>query len=677
MIAATNIGLLKILIGADAKGVVSGVKDAEGALGKLEAGVTRGSMVLAKMAVAATLAGAALVVGLTNSSLDTIDAQSKLARQLGGSVEAVQALERHADLAGISKEELTKATDKLNRKLGEAIRDGYAPTADALKRIGLNAKDLSKLDIDERMAAIADAVKAAGLNAQQTADLLGQLGIRSGKIFSLIEDGGAAIRSARDDVRLFGVAVSSFDARNIERANDAWTVFGLATRGIGNQLAVELAPLIETVATRFRQAVTEAGGMGEVVAPAVLKVVYAVGVLNREIHQTRLDFDEAAKGGIDFFDTIAGAIPRAIEALTRGAVTAADLGFEPIKNNFGKLRAEIGDAPDPQQWVEWFKTIQVQARVAGITIASIRDAMNGPRGNAADVDGLASRERESLAKRLLSLRESLASEDVALGVHREKQLKDIAEFEKNRLIDGAAADALRLQAEEKYQLARTALIQSKLEDGILTEDEVLARKFAKQLEDLRLFEENKTLTVAAAEEIRSKLIQQNAINQAQIQAKSWSGIASIVDTAMGQISGIVADEGEKGFTIMKGIAAATALVKGYEAAVSAYAFGAKIGGPPLGAVMAGVAIAGTAAYIAKLSGVGSGGGGSAPAASASSGGGSIAASADGGSGGEASVSRTLVVDGLGSDKRYSAEEIRTLIRSIEEYRNDGDMVVVR
>jgi uncharacterized protein with PIN domain len=245
------VGNLVVRIGADTGGLTRGAKQAETTMQRMSNEAGKAAASLAKIGAAAIAAGSAITIGLVKSSLSAVDAQAKLAQQLGGTTSAVQTLERAADLAGVSKGALTGAVQRLNQTLGEVERKGAGPAKDALDRLGLSARELSAMDVDKRMGAIAQAMQNAGMSAQQQADALRQLGIRQSEIINLMQDGSAAFDNARHDVERFGVALTQIESKQIEQANDAMSVFGLATKGIANQLTVQFAPVLKAISDEF------------------------------------------------------------------------------------------------------------------------------------------------------------------------------------------------------------------------------------------------------------------------------------------------------------------------------------------------------------------------------------------------------------------------------------------
>jgi hypothetical protein len=261
----STVGSIAVRIGADDAELQAALKRANRSLSQLGSQMRTGVNTAAKYGAALAAVGVATVGALVTNGLKAVDTQAKLARQLGGTTAAVQSLERAADLAGISQGALTSAMGNFNARLGEAQR-GTGEAAKSLQRLGLDAKELAALDVDERMAVVADRMKEMGLSSQQVSDELRQLGIRNKEVAVLMLDGGDAIRKARDDVEGFGIAVSDVDAAQIEAANDAMTSIKAAVQGVSNQLAVQLAPFIEEVGKRFGDAAKETGGFrGEII----------------------------------------------------------------------------------------------------------------------------------------------------------------------------------------------------------------------------------------------------------------------------------------------------------------------------------------------------------------------------------------------------------------------------
>jgi len=229
---------IKVKIGADTKDLDNGIKGVEGRL----ATFARAGAAAAATAVAALAAG---MVALTKRSMAEIDAQAKLAQSLGTTVASMQTLQRAGELAGVSMSGIQQATSDLTRRLSQAA-SGTGPVADALDRLNLSAAALAQVPLDQRIMQINEALDQF-IPATERAAVAGQLFGEEGSLaMSRIDT--ATLRQATEDVYRFGVVTSELDADNIETANDAVSRLGLVMQGMGNIVAAEVAPAIETLA---------------------------------------------------------------------------------------------------------------------------------------------------------------------------------------------------------------------------------------------------------------------------------------------------------------------------------------------------------------------------------------------------------------------------------------------
>jgi|GEM_PF-1166601 len=302
-----NIGNLKVSIGADTKDLARGIGRAKA----MVQGFARVSKVAAGVAAASFAAATAGLSAMTKGGLSYVDAQAKMARSVDGTIDGLRALQIAGGYAGASVEQVNGAVQMMGKRLAEAAREGKGPAADALKLLGLNAQELMKLDVDERVGAIADRINSMGMSAQDAAGILREFGIRSNEMALVMLQGSGAIRSAREEVQRFGISLSSEAAAGVESANDALSKISFVMEGLRNQLAVGLAPLLERLAVDFQKA-SVAGG------PLQSAVTRLVGAFS-DLAEAVLDpaFAEAA---VLFGTTIA----KAVGGLARVMVTLAE-----------------------------------------------------------------------------------------------------------------------------------------------------------------------------------------------------------------------------------------------------------------------------------------------------------------------------------------------------------------
>ena len=206
--------------------------------------------------------------------------------------------------------------------------------------------------------------------------------------------------------------------------------------------------------------------------------------------------------------------------------------------------------------------------------------------------------------------------------------------------------------------------QTELENLQLRRDEELIslEEYNALLEEAALGHED-TMTTIAAEAAAARLALKKRAAESEV-------------TLFKTLQSTMASMGEAGsraaFNIHKALAISSALMSAKEAVVGAYAKGAKIGGPALGAAFAAAAVAATASQIASIRSQSFGGGGSVSAGGGGGGGGA--------SGGSDSVQaptaeaapaakQTVTISLQG--EVFGAKQVRELIEKINDATKNG------
>lgn len=115
---------------------------------------------------------AAIGTGITTPFLgaakvfaDTGEAMGRMANRTGETVENLSALKFAAEQSGVEFDDLIGAAEELNIRLGEAAREGTGPLAETFAKLGLDAQELIKLPLTERLKTIGSALNSLGDNA--------------------------------------------------------------------------------------------------------------------------------------------------------------------------------------------------------------------------------------------------------------------------------------------------------------------------------------------------------------------------------------------------------------------------------------------------------------------------------------------------------------------------------
>lgn len=176
----------------------------------------------------------------------------------------------------------------------------------------------------------------------------------------------------------------------------------------------------------------------------------------------------------------------------------------------------------------------------------------------------------------------------------------------------------------------------------------------------RLLEEEEARHMDALNGIRhsglqglNKLIHDSYGDQA---ADVASGLKSMLQS--------MSSHSKAAFKLNKGLSLADAIVKGYDAATAAWAYGMKVGGPPAAAAFAGASVAKTGAQIAAIKGTQFGGSGSV------SGGGATSTATTTPTVADTQENRIVSINLSGGDL-YSGAQVRDLIGAINEELDAG------
>lgn len=616
--ASAVIGALRVNLSADTAEFKRNMTEAERIAYRFgnSIGSSIRKQVLGFGAAVAAAAGPAALGLLIKSSIDTVSAQVDLANRVGASVAAIQTLQHAAELSGASNEALAKTLGTLNARLGEAAREGAGPAYEAIQRLGLSIRELSQMDADERIITLSDRMKELNYTTQQQASTLRDFGVRNQEIINLFQEGSQAIADSRKELEGWGVLLSDVDASKVEQAGDAWDKMWTILQGVGNQIAVRLAPLIVALSNYLGDAATEAKGFGGAIDKAIVFGIRLVAGFNREIYNLRIMVDEAIADFLNLWDAIAGAPPNLLAKIFGGE--ASDYGFEPINKAYGNLRKTLEIPASDAQWIVWFNNLRKQMDEAAATGKKVPHSVVG------DEDEMTERFQKQMEKfneqqleKLDALKTALMTETEAEMANYQERLMQLDSFHKQRLVSDQEYASLRAKVEQDH-----------------------AEKI---------------------KEINDDIAKDNE-RAAQRQREGWFSVANDIGSALESI-----------FGESKAIALAQAIINTAQAITRSLA---EYGATPLGLAAAAAAAAAGAAQIATITRTtksSKGGGGSAnfvtptvPASSRASNGSSAAPGSQ----------QTLFVRGLSASQLLSGEVVREFAQKLIDYQADGGKVVL-
>lgn len=258
------------------------------------------------------LAGAAGFGLLIKSSMQSIDTLGKTASKLGITTQALQKLRFASELAGVETRTVDMAVQRFTRRLSEAA-NGTGEAKDALKELGLNAKELTKQPLEKQMLELASAFESVE-NSGDKVRLAFKLFDSEGVAFiNTLQGGKEALQEMFNEVDDLGVVLSSSAVKGVEEANDSFTRLMSLFKGVRDSVVGALAPafqkLTDIIRDRIVQALDEAGGIREFAQRLALDTIN----LFQKIAEGLNRFVQASSRGVNFLISVAQALGRVLD----------------------------------------------------------------------------------------------------------------------------------------------------------------------------------------------------------------------------------------------------------------------------------------------------------------------------------------------------------------------------
>jgi hypothetical protein len=206
-----------------------------------------GAVAIAAIAtVGAVLGLAAAGLHLANQQAPVIANMQKLASTLNMSTESFSAL---ASVGGMDVETFSGGLTHLQSTLSDAAENG-GQVAAMLQRVGLNARDLAHMPVEEQMRRLAPAFQNVTNQADRLRLATELVGRGNAMDFTrMLQNGTAGLDAMQQRAERFGLTFTESQAETVRRSNKVWGEWSLGLQGIGRSLAVAFAPAWEYLGT--------------------------------------------------------------------------------------------------------------------------------------------------------------------------------------------------------------------------------------------------------------------------------------------------------------------------------------------------------------------------------------------------------------------------------------------
>jgi hypothetical protein len=219
----------------------------------------------------------------------------RMAAILGISTKGVQELGFIAKATGGDSESLALSMERLQVNLQKA-QTGTGPAAAALSALGLSAKQLIGLSVDEQMNKIADAVSKFADGGNKTAIVMELLGRGGAQMIPILDQGSAGLQKLRDAADQSGAVMSEKTITALSSVEHGLVTMKAAATGLGGTLVGELAGAINAATGAITSMIAD---MSAAVAGGVLWQ-RALEDLRTVVSQLTLELMRAGIVSMDF-----------------------------------------------------------------------------------------------------------------------------------------------------------------------------------------------------------------------------------------------------------------------------------------------------------------------------------------------------------------------------------------
>ena len=372
-----------------------------------------GAVLSAKTAIVG-LVGAAGFGALIKQGLAAGDSLAKTADKIGVTTEALAGMRHAAELTGVSTETMDMALQRFTRRASEAAI-GTGEAKGALQELGINAKELVKLPLDEQMGAVADAMTGLETQSDRVRIAMKLFDSEGVALVNTLGDGSEALREMINEADLLGLALSRTDTAQIEAANDAFTRAKGVITGLFTQISLNLAPILTVLANGFTSSAIEANKLGSVGEQVADKIIAGFAYAKAGLHGFNIVLKKMELGFvkiglyvalslmpilesfIDIYNSIAGLIGK--KEITTNPL--ADFANE-SKLSLQELRAELKGMNDlspaemAENMIDYFRMIREHSQATAEGIAA--DKKNQLTSGDGDTRGALQQNFDSLKK---------------------------------------------------------------------------------------------------------------------------------------------------------------------------------------------------------------------------------------------------------------------------------------
>lgn len=249
--ASRSLGSLTIDLLLRTAGLEAGASKAERELSRLQ---TRAVAVGTAMGKFISDAAQSVARGLYNMTLGVaknVEAMNLLSRQIGVSTEDLTRLQYAASqMANVSDQQFGMAMRRMTRRIAEAA-EGAGPAANAIRALGLEARELARMRPDEQFRKLADALKNTEHQGSRLRATMAIFDTEGMPLVNMLSQGADAIRELENEADKLGATIGEELVNRSRAFQTELTKLNAVKRGLQQRIASELLPTLTNLVSKF------------------------------------------------------------------------------------------------------------------------------------------------------------------------------------------------------------------------------------------------------------------------------------------------------------------------------------------------------------------------------------------------------------------------------------------
>lgn len=180
---------------------------------------------------------------MTKKSIDAADQISKVAQKIGTTTEELSKLRYAAELTGVSQNTLDMAMQRFTRRLAEAAQ-GTGEAKGALEEMGISAKSMLNIPLEQRMQVLADRFKAIENPADRVRIAMKLFDSEGVSLVNTLANGSVELNKMTSEAQRLGLVIDTKTAKASEAFNDNLTRLTSKLSSVGIRIANYLVPYL-------------------------------------------------------------------------------------------------------------------------------------------------------------------------------------------------------------------------------------------------------------------------------------------------------------------------------------------------------------------------------------------------------------------------------------------------